>query len=335
MAAQHVQAGAPAPPFQPARDRRTPVALSIAGVDSGGGAGIAADLRAFASCGVHGTCVVTALTAQNTLGVRAIEEVAPEMVLAQFEAVNEDFEPAAVKVGMLGGAATAAAVARALASLPQDTPVVVDPVMFASTGKRLITPEAEEILVADIIPRASVLTPNLQEARALAGENSEPGPVGGVPANPAAATGARVAEADGGAAPDERALACALLDRLLALGARAVVLSGGHGLGRLGEGQHQGVTDLFRCAGDQEVVELSGERAPGGAAHGSGCTHSALIAAQLALGASPLEAARRARELTGAAITAGLRELGGGDGPVDVLGLGARRAAELRRRQAS
>ncbi len=149
---------------------RTPRALSIAGSDSGGGAGIQADLKAFARCGVHGMTAITAITAQSTLGVTAIHPVPPGVVLAQVRAVAADIGVDAVKVGMLGTAEVTLAVARAIDELPAGTPVVVDPVMVAESGARLLDPDAQQTLVEEILPRATVLTPNLPEARVLAGE---------------------------------------------------------------------------------------------------------------------------------------------------------------------
>ena len=145
------------------------VALTIAGSDSGGGAGIQADLKAFARCGVHGCSAITAITAQNTLGVQAIHAVPPDVVLAQVRAVLGDIGVSAVKVGMLGTVPVTFAVARALDELPPGTPVVVDPVMVAESGARLLDADAQGALVAEILPRATVLTPNLPEARVLAG----------------------------------------------------------------------------------------------------------------------------------------------------------------------
>src|SRR5437016_4623721 len=147
---------------------RTPAALTIAGSDSGGGAGIQADLKAFARCGVHGTSAITAITAQNTVGVDALLEVEPEMVLAQVRAVLADIAIGAVKVGMLASAPVASAVSQALDELPAGTPVVVDPVMVAESGARLLARDAERVLVEQILPRTGVLTPNLPEARVLA-----------------------------------------------------------------------------------------------------------------------------------------------------------------------
>ncbi len=269
---------------------RTPVALTIAGSDSGGGAGIQADLKAFARCGVHGTSAITAITAQNTLGVDEIHPVPAAIILAQVRAVCADIAPDAVKVGMLGSADAASAVADALAELPARTPVVVDPVMVAESGARLLDAGAERVLVERIVPRASVLTPNLPEARALLGR-------------PAAAGGEQreVAEAE------------ELARALLALGPGAVVVTGGH---------RARAIDVFLAAGARaRPIEIAGERHPDGAAHGSGCTHSSLLAANLALGRDPLSAARVARALAGEAVRDGLRDVGAGAGPVDVLGL--------------
>jgi hydroxymethylpyrimidine/phosphomethylpyrimidine kinase len=266
---------------------RTPRVLSIAGSDSGGGAGIQADLKAFARCGVHGMTAVTAITAQSTAGVTAIQSVSADVVIAQVRAVVGDIGVDAVKVGMLGTAEVTLAVARALRELPAGTPVVVDPVMVSESGARLLEADAEQALVTEILPRASVLTPNLPEARALAGRS-----------------GADARETIG----DE-----ALAREVLALGPRIVVLTGGH---------RARATDLFLdSSGDGQIVEIPGERHPDGAAHGSGCTHSAVLAAQLARGFTPIEAARTARALTGEAVANGLRDLGKGAGPVDVIDL--------------
>jgi hydroxymethylpyrimidine/phosphomethylpyrimidine kinase len=274
-----------------APERVTRVALTIAGSDSGGGAGIQADLKAFVRCGVHGTCAITAITAQNTVGVIAIHPVPPEIVLAQVRAVLADIRVDAVKVGMLGTAPVALAVARALDELPAETPVVVDPVMVAESGARLLDSDAQRALVEESLPRATVLTPNLPEARVLVGEPP----------------------AFGGGDEDEEAEA--LARAVLALGPRAVVLTGGH---------RARAVDLFldsRDGGEGPVVPIEGVRHPDGATHGSGCTHSSVLAARLALGDSTLEAARTARALAGEAVAGGLRELGEGPGPVDVIGL--------------
>jgi hydroxymethylpyrimidine/phosphomethylpyrimidine kinase len=275
---------------------RTPTALAIAGSDSGGGAGVQADLKAFARCGVHGSTAITAVTAQSTTGVVAIHPVPPQVILAQVRAVLGDIGADAVKVGMLGSAATARAVAQALGELPAHTPVVVDPVMLAESGAQLLEPDARRVLVAEIVPRATVLTPNLPEARALAGEAD------------AQAAGA-----------DEQDEAERLIRAVLALGPRCVVLTGGH---------RAHATDLFLDSPQGDVVSIPGARQPDGAAHGSGCTHSSVLAAQLALGRSPLGAARIARALAGEAVARGLRDVGAGAGPVDVIDLARQREIE-------
>ncbi len=260
--------------------RRVPVVLSIAGSDSGGGAGIQADLKAFAAAGVHGATAITAITVQNTVAVSAVHAVPPEIVGAQIRVVAEDLGVDAVKVGMLGDAATIEAVAAALDELPGDAPVVHDPVMVAESGARLLPEEAVDALRRLVLPRATVVTPNLQEARVLAG--------------------------DAGGHLDGLDLARAVH----ALGPRAVIVTGGH----RGE-----ATDLLYDG--TRLIELPGERHPDGAAHGSGCTHSSTLAARLALGDTLEEAARRAREAAARAVRNGLRDIGAGAGPVDVIGL--------------
>jgi hydroxymethylpyrimidine/phosphomethylpyrimidine kinase len=281
---------------------RTPVALTIAGSDSGGGAGIQADLKAFARCGVHGTSAITAITAQNTLGVSEIHPVPPATILAQVRAVLADIRVDAVKVGMLGATESAEAVAQALGELPDGVPVVVDPVMVAESGARLLDAGAERVLVEHVLPLAAVLTPNLLEARALVGAQ---GP-------------AERLDEDADADAEEVAEAETLARALLAFGPRAVVVTGGH---------RTRAIDLFLAAGTgEQPIEIEGERHPDGAAHGSGCTHASLLAAQLALGHSPLRAARVARELAGRAVRDGLRDVGAGAGPVDVVGLARLRA---------
>ena len=270
-----------------------PTVLSIAGSDSGGGAGIQADLKAFARCGVHGATAITAITAQNTLGVSAIHAVPPEIILAQVRAVATDIGVDAVKVGMLGTVEGTLAVARALDELPEATPVVVDPVVVAESGARLLRRDAQQALIEEMIPRATVLTPNLPEARVLVGRTADP-------------------------SAEEDAEAEELIRAVIPLGPRSVVLTGGH---------RTDAVDLFLDdAGEGPAVSIPGERHPDGAAHGSGCTHSSVLAAQLALGSAPLEAARVARAITGAAVANGLRGLGAGASPVDVLDLSAMRA---------
>ncbi len=293
--------------------------LTIAGSDSGGGAGIQADLKAFARCGVHGTSAITAITAQNTVGVQAIHAVPPDTVIAQIRSVLADIEPDAVKIGMLGSAPTVHAVATALAELPRETPVVLDPVMVSESGARLLDADAESALIAEILPRATVLTPNLPEASALVGSlpiaavsDSEPDRAPASEPDQAPAfepDRARAFEAD---------RAPALARALLELGPQIVVLTGGH---------CEQATDLFLDAREPDrIVSIPGRRHPDGAAHGSGCTHSSVLAAQLALGRAPLQAAFAARALTGEAVAQGLRDVGQGPGPVDAIGLARVRA---------
>jgi hydroxymethylpyrimidine/phosphomethylpyrimidine kinase len=266
--------------ISPMADSRIPRVLSIAGSDSGGGAGIQADLKAFARCGVHGMTAITAVTWQNTVAVVGVTPIPPDAIVGQVRAVAEDIGVDAVKIGMLGTAETIAAVARAL-DLVGDAPVVLDPVMVAESGAHLLEPDARQALV-DLLPRAAVITPNLAEARALLET-------------------AGVAAGDG---PEDLARA------LHGLGPAAVVVTGGHG----------DAVDVFF---DGERVErIGGARYESDAAHGSGCTHSSALAAGLARGLTPLEAAREAKRIAAQAVRDGLREIGSGPGPVDALGLG-------------
>jgi hydroxymethylpyrimidine/phosphomethylpyrimidine kinase len=261
------------------RDRQIPCVLSIAGSDSGGGAGIQADLKAFAACGVHGMTAITALTAQNTVGVSAVHTVPPEIILAQVRAVASDIGVDAVKIGMLGTTATIEVVRQALDELPDSTPVAIDPVMVSESGAQLLEPDARRSLIEQLFPRATVVTPNLPEARVLAG-------------------GGDTAEA-----PD-------LARAIHRLGPAAVVVTGGH--------RDQAI-DVFYDG--RQLVEIAGERHAGAAAHGSGCTHSSVLAARLAWGDSPLAAARVAKERAAEAVRNGLTAVGSGAGPVNVLGV--------------
>jgi hydroxymethylpyrimidine/phosphomethylpyrimidine kinase len=262
---------------------RVPAVLAIAGSDSGGGAGIQADLKAIARCGAHGMTAITAITAQNTTGVDAIAAIPPEMIVAQVRAVASDIGVDAVKIGMLGDEQTIEAVVESLDLIEQyrrGVPVVVDPVMVSESGATLLEPNAKAALIERILPRASVVTPNLLEARELAGRTGEDIP------------------------PKE------LGEAILALGPRAVIVTGGH----VDDG-----ADLL--IDDDGHVKLDGPRFPDGAAHGSGCTHSSALAALLARGMELREAAHWAREIAAEAVGHGLRELGAGTGPVDVLGV--------------
>jgi hydroxymethylpyrimidine/phosphomethylpyrimidine kinase len=267
--------------------RRVPTVLSIAGSDSGGGAGIQADLKAFARCGVHGMTAITALTAQNTTGVTAIHPIPRDFIVEQVRVVQDDLGVDAVKIGMLGTAEIVDAVNEALDLLDAGTPIVIDPVMVAESGAVLLDDAAREALANTLLPRATVITPNVPEARVLAGEGE----------------------------PEE------LAKKLHELGPDNVVVTGGH---------REDLTDLFYDG--ETLTEIPGDKHPDGAAHGSGCTHSSALAAHLALGHSPLEAARNARRIAAEAVQHGLRDLGQGAGPVDVFALTKRPAPPATRR---
>ena len=264
-----------------------PIALSIAGSDPSGGAGIQADLKTFSALGAYGAAVLAALTAQNTRGVTGIHNVPPEFVALQIDTVFADLRVDAVKIGMISTAATARAVAASLRRAEARN-VVLDPVMIAKSGHALLDPSAVGALREELVPLATVITPNLPEARVLA-----------------AAGGVDV--------PDEPE---ALARALHALGPRAVVVTGGH---------RDEATDVFFDGG--EPVDIPGERHADGAAHGSGCTHSSALADHLALGRPPLEAARWAKLVASEAVRDGLRAVGHGAGPVDALGVLARSRA--------
>ena len=255
---------------------RIPRVLSIAGSDSGGGAGIQADLKAFAACGAHGMTAITAITAQNTVGVSAVHAIPPDVIIEQVRQVADDIGVDAVKIGMLGTAATIEAVVEALAHVG-DAPVVLDPVMVSESGAPLLEEDARDALRTRLLPRVDVVTPNVAEALAIAGTEAE---------------------------PHELARA------IHALGPKAVVVTGGH---------RDDATDVF-FDGDR-LEEIPGERYDTEAAHGSGCTHSSALAAYLAHGADPLDAAKKAKEVASRAVRQGLREVGSGAGPVDVIGL--------------
>ena len=241
-------------------------------------------MKAFARCGVHGTTAITAITAQSTTGVSSVHAVPPDSIVDQVRAVAGDIGVDAVKVGMLGTRETIAAVQEAL-ELVGPAPVVLDPVMVAESGAALLDENALEALRGLISARASVVTPNLAEARILTGR--------------------------------EAADAAELARALIALGTPVAVVTGGHEDGD--ELRAASATDVFFDG--EDLVRIPGERHPDGAAHGSGCTHSSALAASLARGASPLEAARVARAVAAEAVRDGLREIGTGAGPVDVLGI--------------
>ena len=257
----------------------TPVALTIAGSDSSGGAGIQADLKTFAALGVYGACVITALTAQNTQGVTGIHQVPPDFVTAQIDAVFADLEVAAVKIGMVAELSVIEAIA---AGLTRWSPkhIVLDPVMVATSGDRLLADDAVEALRAKLVPRASILTPNLPEAAALLDE-----PV-----------------ASGEAAIEDQGR------RLLALGCPAVLIKGGHGQGS------ESIDYLVRESG---AIALAAPRVATQNTHGTGCSLSSAIAAGLAKGEDPETAVRNAKAFVSAAITASDRfSVGHGHGPI-------------------
>jgi hydroxymethylpyrimidine/phosphomethylpyrimidine kinase len=254
-------------------------ALTIAGSDSGAGAGIQADLKTFAALGVYGTSAIAALTAQNTVTVTGVQTVPAEFVVAQIDAVVADLGCDAVKTGMLATADVVAAVAAAVArwSLPN---LVVDPVMVAKSGDRLLAADAVEALRRHLLPLAAVATPNVPEAEAL--------------------TGRPIRTRD-----DARAAAHALRG----LGARAVVVKGGH-LDRAD------IVDVLVTA--ERTVEIVGERVPGRHTHGTGCTFASAIAARLALGDEVDAAVRAAQGYVREAMRAGIA-LGAGHRPLDHL----------------
>ena len=255
-----------------------PVALTIAGSDSGAGAGIQADLKTFAAHGVYGVSAITAVTAQNTLGVSGVQEIEPGLVSAQIGAVASDFPVAAAKTGMLASAAIVRAVVEAVEA--HRLRVVVDPVMVAKSGDRLLRPDAVEALREELLPRAALLTPNLPEASDLTGRPVE-------------------------REEDMRAAG----ERLLEMGARAVFVKGGHL-----EGDE--IVDLFldgegaRCFRDARIETR--------ATHGTGCTLSAAVAANLALGRGLRDAVERARSYLRAAMLRAA-PLGSGQGPLGHL----------------
>lgn len=253
-----------------------PVALTIAGSDSGGGAGIQADLKTFAALGVFGTSAITAVTAQNTLGVTAVETLSPAIVRAQIDAVLGDLGADAVKTGMLATRELVETVAAALRS-HRPRPLVVDPVMVAKSGHRLLDDDAVAAVIAELLPLADVVTPNAEEAAVLTGR-----PV-------------RTEDEARGAA-----------DRILAMGPRAVVLKGGHLA-------TDDVVDLLVTA--EGAVALRGPRHPGRHTHGTGCTFAAAMAAVLARGGGREQAFREARAYVDGAIR-NAPQLGGGDGPL-------------------
>jgi len=256
-----------------------PIALTIAGSDSSGGAGIQADLKTFAALGVYGASVITALTAQNTIGVSAIHRVPADVVTAQIDAVFGDLDVKAVKIGMVAQATTIDAIAAGLARWSPKH-IVLDPVMVATSGDRLLAADAVAGLRAKLIPRASLITPNLPEAAALLDE-------------PVAASAAAI-ESQG--------------RRLMAMGTPAVLIKGGHGEGP------ESIDYLVTGAG---VVALAAPRIATENTHGTGCSLSSAIAAGLAKGEEMETAVRNAKAWVSAAIAAADRlSVGHGHGPI-------------------
>jgi hydroxymethylpyrimidine/phosphomethylpyrimidine kinase len=257
----------------------TAIAVTIAGSDSSGGAGIQADLKTFSALGVYGATVVTALTAQNTRGVNDIFDVPAEFIVAQIDAVFSDLKVGAVKIGMLSRVAAIEAVAAGLDRYQQHN-VVLDPVMVASSGDRLLAPDAVERLSKVLIPRALVVTPNLPEAAAL------------LQTAPASGEQAMQAQAE----------------RLLALGAKGVLIKGGH---------HDGPESVDLLVEPHAVARLEATRIATKNTHGTGCTLSSAIAAGLAKGMLLADAVRAAKAYVTDAIAAADRlTIGSGHGPV-------------------
>ena len=257
----------------------TPIAVTLAGSDSGGGAGIQADLKAFSALGVYGASVITALTAQNTKGVTAIHDVPAEFVAAQMDAVFSDLDVSAVKIGMVSQRGVIETVAAGLARWRQSQ-LVLDPVMIATSGDKLLAPDAVEVLKRVLMPRALVVTPNLPEAAALL---------------------------DAPIADTETAMR-AQGERLLALGARAVLIKGGHG---------GGVESVDLLIEPTAFTRLAADRIATANTHGTACTLSSAIAAGLAKGLSLAEAVRAAKTYVTDALAAANRiKIGSGHGPV-------------------
>lgn len=257
-----------------------PIALTIAGSDPSGGAGIQADLKTFSAFGVYGATILTALTAQNTTGVSGVFVTPPDFIAAQFHSVTSDLQVSAIKTGMLGDAPTVEMVARLLAEI-SSVPVVIDPVMVATSGDVLLAPEAIEAVRTSLIPRALLITPNIPEAATLLG------------VEPAAS----------------EAQMCAQAEALMTFGCGAVLLKGGHAEG-------SDALDVLFDGKAHHVLRRPRIETPN--MHGTGCTLSAAIAANLALGARLDEAVAAGKNFVWNALEAGAgRRIGQGNGPVD------------------
>ncbi len=258
---------------------KTPIALTIAGSDSSGGAGVQADLKTFSALGVYGASAITALTAQNTMGVAGIHVVPPAFIGAQIDAVFDDLSVGAVKIGMLGTEGAIVAVAEAL-SRRCTAPVVLDPVMIAGSGDPLLDEGAEFAIRSHLMPLASIVTPNLPEAARLLGAAQ---------------------------AVDEKMMV-RQGELLLTLGPKAVLIKGGHGAG-------DEAVDIFLDG--TNVVRLAADRIPTRNTHGTGCTLASAVAAFLAGGMSPLDSVRHGKAyLTNALSHADELAVGRGGGPV-------------------
>ncbi len=256
-----------------------PIALTIAGSDSSGGAGIQADLKTFSALGVYGATVVTALTAQNTREVREIHDPPAAFVRAQLGTVFSDLNVRSVKTGMLSQPQVIETVADFLGG-HIGLPIVVDPVMVSKSGANLLAPEAIGVLREKLIPLAAVITPNIPEAAILLGITQD----------------------------EVMTQKDAVCKQLFTLGSKSVVLKGGHGTGPFSE-------DLFYDGAS--VTSLTAPRITTTHTHGTGCTFASAIAAHLAHGKTPLSAARLAKEfITGAIAAAGVLKVGRGQGPV-------------------
>jgi len=255
-----------------------PVAMTIAGSDSSGGAGIQADLKTFAALGVYGTCAITAITAQNTVGVQQAYPLPPELVAAQIDSIISDLPCHAAKTGMLANAAIIEVAADRIRhhNIPH---LVIDPVMVATSGGRLLLEAAEAVYIEQLFPLAEVITPNAAEASVLLD-----GPVESI--------------------EQMRQAAAALCE----LGPRAVVITGGH--------LSDNAIDVIYDSESDDLRELSSPKVDSAGTHGSGCTFSSAIAAYLAKGSNRLEAIEQAKQFTTQAIQAAL-PLGEGPGPIN------------------
>jgi len=250
-------------------------AMTIAGVDSGGGAGIAADIKTFAALGVHGTCIITSVTAQNTQGVLNSFDIPPGFIEEQFNAVVGDIKIDCIRTGMLSSPEIVRVVAKLVKK--EKLPLVIDPVMAAEAGGTLLVNEAVDVLIEELLPLSEVVTPNIQEAERLSGMK-----IKGIPD---AMKAARI---------------------ISELGAKAVIVTGGHLKG----------TDILYSNGEFKKIE--GKLIKGGT-HGSGCTHSAVITAELSKGTALIDAAHRAKEFVEQAITLSFK-IGKGASPVNQMG---------------